>query len=189
MKVRISRRRLALGLLAVAGGSAAGVWSFYGRDRSAVELDLPGGGNPFAPSYEVFLALSQIVLMREKLDEEIARRLFAVFSNEPWGLKHIGHAYAVLRDELAHTGTAERAAPISLARLGDGERWFVGHLVTTWYLGVYYHEERPTQRITYAGALMFDAVEGLLPVTYFESVGYGSWVEPPAAAREDGKPK
>jgi Membrane bound FAD containing D-sorbitol dehydrogenase len=186
MKIRITRRQLALGLLAAVGGGAAGIWSLSRNDRTLVDLKLPATGNPFAPSYEVFLALSRIVLMRSKLDEAIARKLFDVFSDEPWGLKHIGHAYAVLRNEVVAANNRKQDGPAPLSRLGEGEQWFVGHLVTTWYLGIYYHEQRPTQRITYAGALMFDAVTGLLPVTYFESVGYGSWIAPPDGIRKDG---
>jgi|SRR5688572_14398444 hypothetical protein len=187
MKIRITRRQLALGLIAAIGGGAAGVWSLYRHDRTPLELNLPPVGNPFSPSYEVFLALSQIMVLRTKLDEEIARKLFAVFSDEPWGPKHIGHAYAVLRSELAQAGAGSGTTPVSVSGLGEGERWFVSHLVTTWYLGVYYHEQRPTQRITYAGALMFDAVRGLLPITYFESVGYGKWINPPDGVDADGK--
>ena len=54
------------------------------------------------------------------------------------------------------------------AALAPGERWFVSHLVSIWYLGVYYHEQRSIQRITSDGALMYEAVRGLLPAPYVE---------------------
>jgi Membrane bound FAD containing D-sorbitol dehydrogenase len=181
MKIQITRRQLALGLLAALGGGGAIYWQRVGQDGTAVDLDLPPSRNPFAPEFDEFLALSQIVLMRSNLDKAGARKLYDVFVEEPWGPKHIGHAYAVLRRELAQTRRHGGAVgPLSLSRLEDGERWFVKHLLTTWYLGVYYHAERPTQRLLYDEALMFDAIRGVIPVPFLEATGFGAWAEPPS---------
>jgi hypothetical protein len=144
-------------------------------------LALPPPGDPQAPSFEVFLELSRIVLLRDRLDEQTARSMYRIFRDEQWGPKHIHTAYAVLRAAIIERGKkANPANPVSRSVLGAGEKWFVSHLITTWYLGVYYHERHPTQRITYEHALMFDAVRGTLPIPYFESTGYGAWAELPA---------
>jgi hypothetical protein len=185
MKVRVTRRQVALGLVAIAGAAGAAYWRLFAEDRSALDLELPRAGNPFAPSFDVFLALSQIVLVRSRLNTDAARKLHKVFVDEPWGPKHIGHAYAVLRDELARQYRNRGArGQVSFSRLQEGERWFVGHLVTTWYLGVYYHEQRQTQRLLYEDALMFDTIRGVLPIPFLENVGFGAWADPPARVDE-----
>ena len=91
--------------------------------------------------------------------------------NEPWGAEHISGAYRKLRQQPNESATVEK--------LTEGEGWFVSHLLTTWYLGVYYHEKRPTQRVTYEHALMFDAVKDWLPIPLLESTGPGNWQKSP----------
>jgi hypothetical protein len=105
--------------------------------------------------------------------------MYDVFMQEPWGPKHVGHAYALLREAILKAGSSGGREPVSFSALQSGERWFISHLVTTWYLGIYYHEQRPTRRITLIGALMYEAARGIAPTPYFESVGFGAWSEPP----------
>jgi hypothetical protein len=64
-------------------------------------------------------------------------------------------------------------------QLDDGEKWFINHLLTTWYLGIYYHEQRPMQLISREKALIFDAARGAIPIPLFEATGFGAWVDPP----------
>jgi hypothetical protein len=188
MKIRVTRRQVAVGMLALAGSAGAAYWRLFAEDRSPLDLELPRARNPFAPSFDEFLALSQIVLVRSQLSTDAARRLHKVFLEEPWGPKHIGHAYAILRDELvSHYRTPGQRGEISLSRLEAGERWFIGHLLTTWYLGIYYHEQRPTQRLLYRDALMFDVIRGTLPIPFLENVGFGAWSDPPARDYEPGR--
>ncbi len=180
MKIRLTRRQAAIILITVCGGAAAAWWETARREQSALELSLPPPGDPNAPSFEVFVALSQIVLLRDQLDESAARRMYELFVDEPWGPKHVHTAYKALRAAIVERNRkADRMAPAPLNALGPGEKWFVSHLVTTWYLGVYYHEQRPTQRVTYTHALMFDAIRGTLPIPYLESTGFGAWAELP----------
>ena len=63
--------------------------------------------------------------------------------------------------------------------MGKGQAWFTSHLLSTWYLGIYYHEQRPTRRVAYETALMFDAIRGRLPIPFVEATGFGVWSEPP----------
>ncbi len=184
MRIRLTRRQLAAVLLAAAGGGAGFLW--FRPDRAPVELPLPPPGDPNQPpTFEIFDALCRIVLARDDLDPALTRRMYEVFMDEPWGPKHIAQTYAALHDALSHQGWdrgARRAAP--RPGIGGAERWFVSHLVTTWYLGVYFHEQRVTRRVTLQGALMYEAVRGLMPRPYTEHVEYGRWADPPAAGEQ-----
>jgi D-sorbitol dehydrogenase-like protein len=183
MKILVTRRQLVLTLIAVMGGSAAGFWSIAGRDETGVELVLPPPGNPMFPSLETFRALSQIAFARTVLDETLVRRMYEIFMDEPWGPKHIGTAYAVLYRALGQAKSENWKLAEWLPLLGPGEKWFVSHLITTYYLGIYYHEQRPTRRVTYEDAAMFDAIRGILPVPFLESTGFGTWTDPPPNAQ------
>jgi hypothetical protein len=182
MRVRLTRRQAAAILVAICGSAAAGWWEIGRQGRKALELSLPPAGDSNAPSFEVFMELSRIVLLRDQLDVQIALRMYRLFMDEPWGAKHIHVAYTSLRSAIIERGRkANRKNPAPRSVLGPSENWFVSHLVTTWYLGIYYHEQRPTQRIAYEQALLFDAVRGTLPIPYLESTGYGTWAELPVS--------
>jgi hypothetical protein len=162
--------------LAVYSGSAV-VRHYAGNDSMP-----PPAADPDIPQFEVFLELSRIVLARSDLDQSVAQRIYQAFMQEPWGPLHIRSAYAALCGDAApgsqDTG-ARHAAP--LENLAADDQWFVSHLVSTWYLGVYYLENQLPQRMTYEGALMYRALHGLIPAP-FQSVGFGKWTEPPAGA-------
>jgi hypothetical protein len=187
MNIRLSRRQLAGMLVILAGGAAAAVWAVPHGDKSKLDLALPEAGDPNKPSLEVFAALSRIVLLRSDLDPEVTQRMYKVFMDEPWGPKHVGTAYGRLRRAIIARNSMPRdAEPVPLDPLDGGEKWFVSHLLVTWYLGVYYHEKRPTQRITLDGALMFESVRGLMPKPFLESTGFGAWAElPPTGDKGD----
>ena len=179
MKILISRRDLILFVAAVVASASAVIW-WRRSDRDTIAFSLPPVGNPNAPSFEAFIALSCIVLARPKIDEALARRLFEKFKREPWGEKHIGTAYKSLLSEMER-----RRQPIlalnsaTLSSIPHDERWFISHLLTTWYLGIYYYENQAPERITFEGALMYDAVREIAPIPYFSSVGYGGWADLP----------
>jgi Membrane bound FAD containing D-sorbitol dehydrogenase len=188
VNIVITRRDLVLCFSALASaGVAVAYWASLRNDDTLIDIALPQPGSVTSPSLEIFEALSRIVLAREKLDEHIARHIYGVMIDEPWGPKHMSTAYAELRTELL-----ERRRKIALVEkslllaLGRGELWFVMHVITTWYLGIYYHEQRPTQRITFEGALMHEAVRGYIPTPYVESVGFGAWTRLPAVVSEPG---
>jgi hypothetical protein len=174
--ISCTRREIAVFLLAAAAGSAAPYWADAQDDNTRLQIDLPPAGNT---SFEIFLALSRIVLIQADLDQAVARQMYDLFMAEPWGPKHIGTAYVELRETFSKLGQRGGQETIAQTSLPDGERWFISHLVTTWYVGVYYHPERPAKWITLHGAMMFRAVRGLLPKRYRESVGSGRWARPP----------
>lgn len=184
MDITVTRRDIAASLLALAGVSVAPYFAAAQSDTVRLQLSLPPIANRMAPTFEIFLALSRIVLMRNDLDLEAGRRYFELFTAEPWGLKHIGTAYAMIRETvMSHAQQGGRAA-VEQAQLPQGERWFISHLVTTWYIGVYYHPERPTDWITLRGAVMYDATRGIVPRPYEDNVGYGGWTHLPKSAEQ-----
>jgi hypothetical protein len=180
MKIRLTRRRAITILIAVCGGATVAWWERAGSGLPELELSLPSPGILGTASFEVFMALSRIVLLRDDLDRQMAQRLFKLIMDEPWAPKHIHNAYATLRAAIIKRNkAADRENPASLNVLGAGEKWFVSHLVTTWYLGIYYHEQQPTRRVAYSEALMFDAIRGVVPIPYLESTGFGAWADAP----------
>lgn len=178
--ISITRREISICLLAAAASSALPSWWAGAKDdETSLRLNLPPVGDPYSPSFEVFLALSQIVLMRTDLDIPFARQMFQLFLREPWGPKHVSTAYAALRNVVITRAQRGGREAVEQATLPYGERWFISHLVTTWYTGVYYHPEEPTQWMTLHGAVMFDPTRGLIPKPYEQSVGFGKWADPP----------
>jgi hypothetical protein len=182
MDITLTRRDITTGLLAIAGASFAPFLAGAQSDQTRLQLTLPQLANRSAPTFETFMALSSILLMRSDLDLQAARRYFELFMAEPWGPKHIGTAYALLRNAVLARAQRGGREAVEQAALPAGERWFISHVVTTWYIGVYYHPERPTEWITLHGAVMYDAAGAIVPKPYEESVGYGNWARIPKAA-------
>lgn len=135
-------------------------------------------------SLAAFLRLSKAVTLFDGLDEETAQRMHAVILDEPWGAQHIAAAhykiFTWLREKPEQRG---RALKFESLKFKEGERWFIDHLLTTWFLGIYYHAERPTQRITYRHALMFRSVEDVIPIPYLQATGFDNWGDPPDKLR------
>ena len=162
----------------LASAIAAGAAGVEARTISRELLDLPrlAPDPSAAPAFPVFYRLSQLVTGRVDLDRGVARRMFEAFRDEPWAGKHLATAYALVADALETAGPgATLDGVLSAGVLEDGERWFVSHLLTTWYLGVYYHPDRPSVRITYRGALMHEAVADYRPTPGFSDRKTGAW--------------
>ncbi|MEM6587111.1 MAG: sugar dehydrogenase complex small subunit [Pseudomonadota bacterium] len=139
----------------------------------------PVNSDPAAPSFEVFYRLSQLVTLRDDLDVAYSKDVFAAFQGEPWVEKHISTSYAMIT-ALLEGQTEKTISPIFAEEFFEfGERWFVSHLLTTYYLGVYYHDERPNRRVTYDKALMFELLADYRPVPGFSDGAPGDWVKTP----------
>jgi len=161
-----------------AAGSALPRWASAQNDETRLDIQLPAGGSN-AATFDIFVALSQIVLIEADPDRALARQLYDLFLKEPYGPKHIASAYAALRAAFMARGKRGGQATVAQAQLPHGERWFISHVVTTWYVGVYYHPDRLTKWITRHGAMMYRGVRDLVPRPYEESVGFGRWAAPP----------
>lgn len=177
-KTAITRRKLVKTLLALGAGgvSLSQIAPFAGGKKVWAFL----GGTP--PSLETFSAVSTFVTLHDDLSPEAVARLHKVFMDEPWGPEHISGIYKKTAQALRDKKRPLLKDPAW--EFTQGESWFAGHLLTTWYLGIYYHEERPTQRLLYEDALMFSATRDVLPVPYLEPVGFGAWAEPPPGMRK-----
>ena len=179
-EMMLTRRQLAVLLAMIAGGTSTDwFWNAAAAGTADVPLKigLPKPNDPGTePPFDVFLALSNLVTCRTALDQEMARRMYPLFLDEPWGPEHITKSYraisALVPEMPEPVGVA---ACFKGARLGKGEAWFVSHLLTTWYLGIYYHEERPTRRVGYETALMFDPIREDIPVWFTGSREINYW--------------
>jgi hypothetical protein len=180
-----TRRHIVKTLLALgAGGVSLSYWRSAAAAGGSIMTAIDEALAPEKPTLEVFTEVSKLVTLRDALDAETCKRMYAVFLDEPWGPEHILRLYEKISAALKH-GVDKRKRPSLKAAawdFDDGEKWFASHLLTTWYLGVYYHEERPTQRVAYETALMFEPTRGLLPVPFVDALGYGAWQERPEPA-------
>lgn len=174
-------RALILGGVAISSGYA---WKVLHTSTSSSALsnftiDLPTVENGNV-TFDIFFALSKIITARALLDKAAAQKIYAVFIHEPWAKEHIIDCYKKL---LILLDRAQLMYPPYTThirnQLNASEKWFISHLLTTWYTGIYYHESAPTQRILYQQALMFDALSQTYPIPLVEAIGYGGWATPP----------
>ena len=152
-----------------------------------LQKPLPDVPDPDNPSFEVFHRLSLWVTCRGELDEELSHRVYKIFQEEPWGKQHISRSFLGLKEAL--TTASPQATIPQLIRdkvLGEGETWFVSHLLMTWYLGVYYHERTEPLRVTHTGALMWDAIEDITGVPGLTGGETGFWAARPQPQNQAG---
>jgi hypothetical protein len=159
---------------AVSGGAAA-------RAAALAEtLDIVGGlsaAEALAPP-DKFYALSRILAGRRNLSRSASDRLFPYFAEEPWGLDNLARTLDLLLAGLRKPGAPQRTATEIVPELDPDTRWFAEHVLTTWYLGIYYHE-RLVRRVLYEDALQWEAVKGLVPIPGMSGQAFGYWTEPP----------
>ena len=182
--IKMTRRQLATAIASVVGTGLLIKFRISANEvePEIIDLQLPDSSHIGPPSYEQFLALSKIVTCHESLDDEVAQKMFAVFMDEPWGPEHIKSTYRALHTAtVAQAGKQEMPELLEGVTLTKGERWFVSHLLTTWYVGVYYHEERPDQRITFEGALMYEVLQNSLFPWFSGERVPAYWTNPPQA--------
>ena len=111
---------------------------------------------------------------------DIARYIFEVIKDEPWGAGHVALVYNKLGAKIAaEQDIVDVAELINTGFFVHVESWFISHIVMTWYLGIYYHNERDTKLITYEGALMRQLIGDHVPVPYIGNTPYGKWSELP----------
>lgn len=174
---KISRRSIVKALLTLGLSSVAAPYLNIFADDSS-NLKLPKLKRISLNNLDItaFKELSKIVTLQRNLDDETVKNMYEVFISEPWGKEHIVGLYNKLINNLTAHQTAHN---IKKEEFSDGEKWFTNHLLTTWYLGVYYHQDRPTKRITYEFALMYQTTNDLVPIPFTEATGFGNWAEPP----------
>ena len=162
-------------LLALSAGGVSLSWcQAFADDGAKVRIAV---GEATEATLELFTALSTIVTLHDDLDPDTTKNMYKVFMEEPWAPEHMLRVYNKVHKAL---GNKKRITLKDKSwQLDEGERWFSNHLLTTWYLGIYYHDKRPTQRVTFEHALMFSAVRGIIPIPFFENTPFGEWANPP----------
>lgn len=137
-----------------------------------------GAGLQDVFTFEEFLWISRLLTKEETLDEGVGRKIFKLILDEPYGREHLFDVHGILNERLRrHSGPA----PVSVRPdyFSQGQQWFIGHLMITWYTGVYFHE-RGNRAVTLGQALMYRKLEDLRSAPTFCAGAPGSWSSPPA---------
>ena len=133
---------------------------------------------------KAFMRLSVFLTGVEKLDNEMAQKIFAYMFSEPWGKEHFEQVCAKLSPIfMVDSSIVPRWQLLYPNRFTEGERWFIRHLLTTWYTGVYYYEDK-SQFIAYRRALMNAALLDVMPTPGYSDGPFGAWSTPPAGVIE-----
>jgi Membrane bound FAD containing D-sorbitol dehydrogenase len=168
-------KKLGLSLFVLMGQSSSAL-SFSDLFYTGIEKQSPSTKTTF----DVFYKLCQWLTQREKLDKNVAHKMYDIFLEEPWGQEHILKLYNKIEPIITfEKNQFDLSGLIKNNTLDDVEIWFSSHILVTWYLGVYYHEKRPSHRITYEHALMYQSVTNLTPIPYLEFTPYGTWATLP----------
>ena len=140
--------------------------------------DLPSIAVADKPSLQEFLRLSTILTGHGDLDPGVARRIYALILAEPHGPQHVTRVYERIRAAAAADPRKSREQILAPQAFDSGERWFIGHLLVTWYTGVYYHSVG-NQQVAFEAALMHRALARMrTPPSICESEP-GFWAAPP----------
>lgn len=158
---RFTRRQLLKGLTAVLGLPVYQSVGLAGTLDVATSESIP---------FDRFVVFSRNVTGYRQLNLEMAKSLFDIFSAEPWGIDHLKRVH----DKL----TSGSHGHDILASLDKGEHWFLGHFLTTWITGIYYHSSG-NQMVSYEHALMYEAFENIRPIPGLSEQEFGFWSKPP----------
>jgi len=114
-----------------------------------------------------------------QLDETMLQHIYDTLLHEPWGREHIQRLLHKLFPDLP-TSARPRSPFFVVRNLDDAERWFAGHILTTWMTGIYYHETG-NRTISYEHALMYASLKDIRPVPGMSQEPFGFWQQPPDA--------
>lgn len=183
-KIEISLTRRQLLQILIVGGVVVGGygWKLLRMPNRTFTIKLPDIIDDKA-SFDIFFALSKIITARAALDEKATQKIYAVISAEPWSEAHIVSCYKKILFLLEGAALIYPPyTPTLHQQLNTDEKWFISHLLTTWYVGIYYYEAKAPMRVLYQQALMFEKLKQTYPIPFITAVGYGKWAEPPIDA-------
>lgn len=167
-----AKRRRVLTALVVLCASA-------GLSRFANAAATGKGAGAVAEDLDAFIRLSEVITGTKHLDREAATQVLAAIRAEPWGKEHLAQIAAKLMPSLSDTPLpTDRQILLDPKRFGEGERWFIDHLLTTWFTGIYYHQSGD-RVVAYKSALMHAALEDVRPIPGHCNGVFGFWSEPP----------
>jgi len=128
---------------------------------------------------EQFRILSIYLTRYARLNPEMLRAIHTTLMHEPWGPEHLARLLHRLFPDLP-TSSKPRTQLLVPRNLDDAERWFAGHILTTWMTGIYYHETG-NHTISYEHALMYESLKDIRPVPGMSDLPFGFWQDPPTA--------
>lgn len=177
----VDRREIIVGLAAAVCASIVNSPSALAKAREqtliikSASIPATKGSAPW--KFDLFYDLSRYITARSDLDPEIARLHFEEFRKEEWGWSIAAKLYAKLRKAL-DTGFVSAPEFLASGQLNELEQWFAEHILEAWYDGIYRYDGSEI-RVTFEGALMWDAVEGIVPVQGLSDAEYGYWGKRP----------
>lgn len=132
--------------------------------------------------FQAFVTISVFLTGVKNLDLEIARKIYDHLRAEPWGKQHLELITVKISPLLmSESLVVPRWQLLHPTRFSETEHWFIQHILTTWYTGIYYFENT-AQFVTYQHALMNVALQDVRPTPGVSDGNYGFWSEPPAGA-------
>jgi len=144
-------------------------------------FSLPDIKNVGMPTLEVFTTLSQIVTLHQFLDKKSVETLFNALLKEHSNQFNILKTYKALRALLLKGVKKENLQhQIQKGNIAKGEKWFVQHLITTWYTGIYYVEGQEPIRLFHQEALVWKPLKGIVPIPFVENIDFGLWSKHPS---------
>lgn len=155
----------------------AGLLAYQSLPRLAFAT--PETSISIADNLDLFIELSSAVTGVQNLDRDTAQKILDLIRVEPWGKEHLSQ----IGEKIFPSGNdshspQERLNPASFT---EGERWFIGHLLTTWFTGVFYHQIG-NHVVTYRHALMHAAIQDVRPIPGHCDDSFGFWSKPPVGA-------
>ncbi|MBF0281508.1 MAG: hypothetical protein HQM07_02925 [Zetaproteobacteria bacterium] len=123
-------------------------------------------------SLEKFYEFSQSLTQVQSLDRNMCEKMYQIFKKESWGMSHLQRVYR----KVVEIGTVRTDEVLN--SLDEGEHWFLGHFLTTWITGIYYHDSGNLV-VSYEHALMYASFTDLRPVPGFSARDFGFWKDAP----------
>jgi len=136
--------------------------SLYGFTPAIASLDVSTH-----TAFQDFLIVCSHLTQEPKRNLSFSYPAFKSVHKEPWGKEHIQSCAEKIKNNNND--------------FTDGEQWFLGHVLTTLYLGVYYHQDMPTKRVLYDDAMMFRATQDIAPTPFIQALGQNAWTTKPLA--------
>lgn len=180
----VDRRKIIVGIAAtvfasvVCSPSALAKASEQTQIIHSTSIPVTQGSAPW--DFDLFYDLSRYITARSDLDPKVARTLFAEFRKEEWGWSIAAKLYANLRRALDN-GFASGPEFLASGQLSELEQWFAEHILDAWYEGIYRYDGSEI-RVVFEDALMWEAVEGIVPVQGLSDAEYGHWGKRPNLA-------
>jgi len=169
--INVSRRKALGSLLVILAmqSVASPAWAELTRSASVAT----------AENLNDFISLSVFLTGVDQLDRDIARKILDYLLAEPWGAENFEQINAKLSVFIAdESSDIPRWRVLHSSRFAEGERWFIRHILTTWFTGIYYYGEN-VQFITYRHALMNKGLLDIMPASGYSDEPFGFWSMPP----------